>query len=119
MTQHDSRNQEPGNDHSGSSEHTPDDETSAVEASRSGTIPTDTRSGSGVGSVAGVAGVGAVGTSFGAGGSVPEPPGAGIEPVTIEDDDDPDAIAHRGETATTGGDTVAPDGVGPEVRPPS
>lgn len=92
----------------------PDD--AAVEASQSGTIPTDTRSGSGIGSVAGVAGVGAVGTSFGVGANIPEPPGADMEPVTMEDDDDPDAIAHRGES---GDDTIAPDGVGPEVRPPS
>jgi hypothetical protein len=38
------------------------------------------------------------------------------QPVTIEDEGDPDAIAHRGES---GDDTIAPDGVGPEVRPPS
>ncbi|HET8780349.1 MAG TPA: hypothetical protein VFM66_09770 [Agromyces sp.] len=116
MSQLDSRNHDQGDEHGGSGEHTIDDETSAVEASGSGTIPTDTRGESGVGSMAGVAGVGAVGTSFGAGGNVPEPPGADVEPVTIEDDDDPDAIAHRGET---GDDTIAPGGVGPEVRPPS
>lgn len=93
-----------------------DRDDAAVEARPSGTIPTDPRGGSGIGSVAGVAGVGAVGTSFGAGGSIPEPPGADMEPVTMEDDDDSDAIAHRGES---GDDTIAPDGVGPEVRPPS
>ncbi|HEY6799133.1 MAG TPA: hypothetical protein VI121_00690 [Agromyces sp.] len=95
---------------------TNDDETSTGEASGSGTVPTDTRGGSGIGSVAGVAGVGAVGTSFGAGASIPEPPGAGMEPVTMEDDEDPDAIAHRGDA---GDDRIAPGGVGPEVLPPS
>ena len=79
-------------------------------------IPTDTRSDGGVGSVDGVSGVGTIGTDFGAAGNVPEPPGVDEEPVTIEDGDDPDAIAHRGET---GDASVAPDGVGPEVRPPS
>ena len=67
------------------------------------------------GDAAGVSGVGSIGTDFGAAGSVPEPPGVDDEPVTIENDD-PDAIAHRGET---GDDRIAPDGVGPEVRPPS
>lgn len=81
-----------------------------------GTVPTDTRGGSGIGSAAGVSGIGSVGTDFGAAGNVPEPPGVDEEPVTIENDDDPDAIAHRGET---GSDRIAPDGVGPEVRPPS
>ena len=116
MTQHDDRNHDQGDDRGERNERTPDDTTSAVEASGSGTIPTDTRGSSGIGSVAGVAGVGAVGTSFGAGSNVPEPPGVDMEPVTMEDDDDPDAIAHRGDT---GDDTIAPDGVGPEVRPPS
>jgi len=105
-----------GDDREQSNERTHDDESSAVESSGSGTVPTDTRGGSGIGSVAGVAGVGAVGTSFGAGASIPEPPGADMEPVTMEDDDDPDAIAHRGNG---GDDRIAPDGVGPEVLPPS
>lgn len=61
-----------------------------------GTIPTDT-GGGGIGSVDGVSGVGTVGTDFGIAGNVPEPPGVDEEPVTIEDEDDPDAIAHRGE----------------------
>jgi hypothetical protein len=81
-----------------------------------GGIPTDTRSDGGVGSVGGVSGVGLVGTDFGIAGNVPEPPGVDEEPVTIEDADDPDAIAHRGES---GDDSVRPTGVGPEARPPS
>ncbi len=93
-----------------------DRDDAAGAASHSGTIPTDTRGASGIGSVAGVAGVGAVGTSFGAGANIPEPPGADLDPVTMEDDDDPDAIAHRDDS---GEDAIAPDGVGPEVRPPS
>jgi hypothetical protein len=81
-----------------------------------GGIPTDTRGDGGVGSVEGVSGIGSIGTDFGAAGIVPEPAGVEEQPVTIEDDDDPDAIAHRGESDD---DSVAPDGVGPEVRPPS
>jgi hypothetical protein len=81
-----------------------------------GGIPTDTRGDGGVGSVEGVSGIGSIGTDFGAAGIVPEPAGVEEQPITIEDEDDPDAIAHRGET---GDDSVAPDGVGPEVRPPS
>jgi len=62
-------------------------------------IPTDARGGGGgVGSVEGVAGVGIVSTSFGAPGNVPEPPGVEEEPVTMEDEDDPDAIAHGDRT---------------------
>ncbi|WP_173923300.1 hypothetical protein [Agromyces sp. Marseille-P2726] len=79
-------------------------------------IPTDTRSDGGVGSVGGVSGVGLVGTDFGIAGNVPEPPGVDEEPVMIEDADDPDAMAHRGES---GDDSISPSGVGPEVRPPS
>lgn len=81
-----------------------------------GGVPTDTRGDGGVGSVEGVSGIGSIGTDFGAAGIVPEPAGVEEQPVTIEDDDDPDAIAHRGEP---GNDSIAPDGVGPEVRPPS
>jgi hypothetical protein len=98
-----------------------DDET--TKDAGSGGVPSETRGGSdaarvesGVGSVGGVSGVGSIGTDFGIAGSVPEPPGAAEEPVTLEDDDDPDALAHRGESGT---DSIAPDGVGPEVRPPS
>ena len=82
----------------------------------SGGIPTDTRGEGGVGSVGGVSGVGAIGTSFGVAGNVPEPPGVEEEPVVIENEDDPDAIAHRGETDDDPGGAT---GVGPEVRPPS
>jgi hypothetical protein len=79
-------------------------------------IPTDTRGDGGIGTVDGVSGVGMVGTDFGIGGNVPEPPGVDEQPVVIEDPDDPDAIAHRGESRR---DSIGPDGVGPEVRPPS
>lgn len=82
-----------------------------------GTIPTDTRGDAGIDRAGGFPGVGSIGTDFGAAALVPDAPGVAEEqPVTIEDDDDPDAIAHRGES---GDDTIAPDGVGPEVRPPS
>lgn len=92
------------------------DETAREGADQSAGIPTDTRGEGGVGSVEGVSGIGSIGTDFGAAGIVPEPAGVDEQPVTIEDDDDPDAIAHRGES---GDDSIAPDGVGPEVRPPS
>ena len=86
-------------------------------ADSSGGIPTDTRGAGagGVGSVSGVSGVGTIGTSFGVAGNIPEPPGVEEEPVVIENEDDPDAIAHRGERRGR----IAPDGVGPEVLPPS
>ncbi|MFD4421366.1 hypothetical protein ACFWN7_07665 [Agromyces sp. NPDC058484] len=70
----------------------------------------------GIGSVDGVSGIGSVGTDFGVAGSIPEPPGVDEEPVTLEDGDDPDAIAHRGESGEA---SIRPDGVGPEVRPAS
>jgi hypothetical protein len=79
-------------------------------------IPTETRGDGGVGSVGGVSGVGTIGADFGVAGNIPEPPGAYEEPVVIENEDDPDAIAHRGETDD---DPLGPTGVGPEVRPPS
>jgi hypothetical protein len=79
-------------------------------------IPTETRGDGGVGSVGGVSGVGIVGTDFGVAGNIPEPPGVDEEPIVIENDDDPDAIAHRGETDDDPGRAT---GVGPEVRPPS
>jgi hypothetical protein len=90
-----------------------DDE--AVRAGDAGTVPTDTRGDGGIGTADGVSWVGLVGTSFGVSGNVPEPPGVDEEPVTIENEDDPDAIAHRGERRGR----IAPDGVGPEVLPPS
>ena len=94
-----------------------DAETGAADAGAdSSGIPTETRGDGGVGSVGGVSGVGSIGTDFGVAGNVPEPPGAHKEPVVIENEDDPDAIAHRGETDD---DPLGPTGVGPEVRPPS
>ena len=85
-------------------------------ADSSGGIPTDTRGEGGVGSVSGVSGVGTIGTSFGVAGNIPEPPGVEEEPVVIENEDDPDSIAHRGESDD---DPPRATGVGPEVRPPS
>jgi hypothetical protein len=79
-------------------------------------IPTETRGDGGVGSVGGVSGVGTIGADFGVAGNIPEPPGAYEEPVVIENEDDPDAIAHRGETDD---DPPGATGVGPEVRAPS
>ncbi|WP_448006228.1 hypothetical protein [Agromyces bauzanensis] len=73
------------------------DHDDAERAGDGGTVPTDTEGGPGIRSVGGVSGVGAIGTDFGIAGNVPEPPGVDEEPVTIEDADDPDAIAHRGE----------------------
>ena len=81
-----------------------------------GTIPTDTRGDVDFDRAGGFPGIASIGTDFGAAALVPESPGVDGQPITIEDDDDPDAIAHRGET---GDDSIAPDGVGPEVRPPS
>ena len=79
-------------------------------------IPTETRGDGGVGSVGGVSGVGTIGADFGVAGNIPEPPGAYEEPVVIENEDDPDVIAHRGETDD---DPPGATGVGPEVRAPS
>ncbi|MDQ0576709.1 hypothetical protein [Agromyces albus] len=81
-----------------------------------GTIPTDTRGDAGIDRAGGFPGVGSIGTDFGAAALVPESLGVDEQSVTIEDDDDPDAIAHRSDSDD---DTIAPDGVGPEVRPPS
>lgn len=91
----------------------------ATRAGDGGTIPTDTGDDAldpGIGSVGGASGVGLVGPDFGVAGNVPEPPGVDEEPVTIEDADDPDAIAHRG---AVGDVPERSEGVGPEVRPPS
>jgi hypothetical protein len=56
------------------------------------------------------------GTDFGVVGRLAQRPAVDEEPTTIEDGDDPDAIAHRPDH---GAGVVVPGGVGSEVRPGS
>ena len=96
------------------------DDTSQNEPVERGTVPPDdtgahTESGA-VGGLAGMGSVGAASEDMGAAdGTSPEDE----QPVTIEDDDDPDALAHRGDAGGLAGGTVGPNDVGPEMGQPS